>query len=70
MAKDSEVECWTPFHLMWSLGIALPFFLLWGVFLPLFLLKKLKSAKSLQDPELYSRYAFVYEGLNSNRYYW
>ena len=71
MTKDTETQCWTPFHIMWSIGIALPFFLLWGVILPLILLNKLKSTKkNLQDPEVYSRYAFVYEGLKTNRYYW
>jgi len=55
----------------WSIGISFPFFLVWGVVLPIILLKKLISrAKSLNNPEVYAKYAFVYEGLKKERYYW
>jgi len=71
MTKSPNVECWTPKHVIWSIGIALPFFLVWGVVLPIILLKKLISrAKSLNNPEVYAKYAFVYEGLKKERYYW
>jgi len=71
MAKSSNVECWTPKHLIWSVGVAFPFFVLWGIVLPVVLLRKIMTrAKSLDNPEVYSKYAFVYEGLKTKRYYW
>ena len=71
MAKDSEVQCWTPFHILWSVGIALPFFLLWGIVLPVILFRKLvMSSKTLDNQDTYSKFAFVYEGMKKRRYYW
>jgi len=71
MKGDSETECWTSLHLFWSLVIALPNFVFWTILLPLILLLVLKkNAKNLNDPEIYARYSFVYEGLKKERYYW
>jgi len=71
MAKDSEVQCWTPFHILWSVGIALPFFLLWGIVLPVILFRKLVlCSNNLDNQETYSKFAFVYEGMKKRRYYW
>jgi len=71
MTRSPNVQCWTPKHILWAVGVALPFFLLWGVVLPVILLRKLMArSKLLNTPEVYSKYAFVYEGLETKRYYW
>ena len=70
MAKDSEIQCWTPLHILWSVGVALPFFLLWGFVLPIVLFRKLVVSKDLENPETYTRFAFIYEGMKKKRYYW
>lgn len=71
MSDNSATECWTPFHLFWSLAIALPNFLLWTFVLPGVLLRMLmKKAKELKNPEVYARFSFVYEGLKTDKFYW
>ena len=71
MATNSEIQCWTSYHIIWSVGIALPIFLLWGIILPLILLRKLmRSSKDLHNPQVYAAYAFVYVGIKSDCYYW
>ena len=71
MIDSPNTRCWTHEHLIWSLGVALPMFALWGFILPFIALRKLKrSAKNLKDIEIYARYSFLYEGLKRDRYYW
>jgi len=70
MAEDSEVQCWTGLHILWSVGVALPFFLLWGFVLPIVLFRKLVVSKDLENAETYTRFAFIYEGMKKKRYYW
>ena len=57
--------------MLWSVGIALPNFLLWAIVLPGVLLRMLiKKAKDLKNPEIYARFSFVYEGLKTDKFYW
>jgi len=71
MMGDSQTECWTSYHIFWSLGIAFPFFLLWALVGPIALLFEIrKYAKNLNEPEIHAKYSFLYEGLKTKNYYW
>lgn len=71
MTDNSQVECWTPFHLKWSLGVGIPFGLLWGIILPFLLLRKIrKITKNPSNDKVDSSFTFTYEGLKSDNYYW
>jgi len=71
MVENPDTQCWNTQHIVWSILIALPFFLLWGIILPIYVFKKLKArSRNLKDPEVYSKYSFLYEGLKKDYYYW
>mmetsp|Transcript_19745 Transcript_19745/g.16913 ORF Transcript_19745/g.16913 Transcript_19745/m.16913 type:complete len:264 (-) Transcript_19745:665-1456(-) len=71
MDDDPQVECWTRQHAIWTLGIALPFFLIWGIVLPLFLFIKVRRKLANKDDVAgHAKFSFVFEGLKKTKYYW
>lgn len=65
LTSNSEVECWTSSHLIWSFGVALPLLLVWAILLPAMLFFKTKkySKESSWQP-------FFYQGLEKTKFYW
>ena len=71
MMENSETQCWTFFHLIWSVCISLPNFLLWTIVLPFVLFRILKQKiKIMKDPISCAQYSFIYAGLKLENYYW
>jgi len=65
MANNPSIQCWTTTHLTWALGAALPFFLIWGVILPLIIF--IKAKKSVHTRKSLT---FLYEGLKAKIWHW
>jgi len=71
MIENSETQCWTFVHLIWSGIISLPNLLLWTIILPFGLFRILrKKIKVMNDPLGCAQYSFVYAGLKLETYYW
>jgi len=69
--SDLEVECWSSQHLTWSLTLALPGILIWGILLPCLGVRKLyKNRANLHDPSLLAQYGFLFKGFNDQYYFW
>jgi len=65
IANNPDVQCWTRTHLGWALGVALPFFLIWGVFLPFAVF--IKAQKSIHAGKSFS---FLYKDLKGKLWHW
>jgi len=65
LTSDSEIQCWTGSHVIWSFGVALPLLLIWAFLFPVILFLKTKK---------YSKFPcwqpFFYQGLEKKRFYW
>jgi len=71
MMENSETQCWTFFHIIWSVAISFPNFLLWTIILPFSLFRILrKKIKIMKDPLNCAQYSFIYVGLKLENYYW
>jgi len=72
LLDETEVKCWTKFHILWSVIIGLPNLILWTVIFPLFLFKVIsedvKKKKGSNHKE--GEYSFIYTGLKPGRFYW
>jgi len=72
MLDQTEVQCWTKFHILWSVAIGLPNLVLWTIILPLLLFriisKDINQKEDARREEL--EYLFVYSGLKRERFYW
>jgi len=72
LLDQTEVQCWTKFHILWSMFIGLPNLILWTIVLPLLLLKiiskdtKQTKGSSQKDFE----YSFIYTGLKHQKFFW
>ena len=69
--RDLNVVCYTPSHLGWALGGALPGILIWGIGIPLsaFLFLYYSRTK-LQDLNTKEKFGFLYNGYRERHYYW
>ncbi len=63
MYEDLEILCYKGDHTMYSLGIALPALVLWGLGIPtIALLLIYQRRKDLQLVEVKAKYGFLYNG--------
>ena len=84
MESNLDVECWVDLHLFWSVGVALPAFILWGnlmnyeeliyplgIGIPLIAYIILKKNRDNQDKsDFKSKYGFLYDGYRKEKYFW
>ena len=71
LIADYTQECWTGSHAYYTLTSALPAFLLWVLFCPLFILISLiRSHSHLTHPSTQLRFSFLFTGYKPTLYFW
>mgnify|MGYP000739300986 CR=1 FL=1 len=71
LIQDLEVECWDSTHTFYSMGVALPGIVVWGVATPAFIVWVMhKRRKYLHRLENKLRFGFVFNGYRMDRFYW
>eukprot|EP00347_Sterkiella_histriomuscorum_P009701 403340212 len=69
--NDLEIQCYQGQHSIWTLGIALPAMIVWGLGIPLFAFVLLtRSSKKLELLETKQKFGFLYRGYKMRFYYW
>lgn len=68
---DLDVKCWVGAHKLYTLSVALPGGIVWGIFIPVFLIYFThRNKKFFNELHIKQRYGFVIAGFKSERYYW
>jgi hypothetical protein len=71
LRRDLSVECMTRDHLRMSLGIGLPYILIWVIGFPLYIFRKLYKFKDrFDDKNIIMTYGLFFVGLSDNAYFW
>jgi len=71
LVKDMSIQCWSQEHSQWTLGLALPGMIFWGLSTPLFATYLLyKNRSNLDKGSVIIQYGFLYRGFESSLYYW
>ena len=69
LEADTRIQCWTPNHRMWAMGVGAPILLLYGAGIPAYALWKLRKIK--RDLEAYRpQYGFLFSSYQDEYYYW
>ena len=71
LERDFNIECWTPAHTKWCLGLGIPMIIIYVVGIPLFgfLLLYFNRFK-LEDEIFLGRFRMIYQGMRPKRFYW
>jgi hypothetical protein len=65
--SDFRVQCWTLYHLKYSLGITIPSLLIWIITFNLGVLSKIRqSLEKLSEESIIKHYGLFYVGLRDN----
>lgn len=68
---DLEVQCWNDVHFRYSILIAVPSLIIWGLGIPIFAnLVLYKHRKELDVLEIREKYGFLYNGYKKKYFYW
>jgi len=71
LTRDTSIQCWTGQHLTWTLGVALPGIIIWGLTAPLVAAFFMSQSKGeLKNPVMVAKYGFIYKGFKNKYYYW
>eukprot|EP00357_Protocruzia_adherens_P004466 CAMPEP_0114979932 /NCGR_PEP_ID=MMETSP0216-20121206/4664_1 /TAXON_ID=223996 /ORGANISM="Protocruzia adherens, Strain Boccale" /LENGTH=304 /DNA_ID=CAMNT_0002341349 /DNA_START=46 /DNA_END=956 /DNA_ORIENTATION=- len=71
LTRDTSIQCWSGEHLAWSLGVALPGIVVWGLAAPLIAAWFMQRSKhELKNPEMVAKYGFIYKGFRPRYYFW
>ena len=71
MNLDYDVQCWTPEHLTWVLGLAVPCLVLWGLLLPGYMFVVLRrNIQKIETEEMRKKYSFIYMGYKTKKFFW
>eukprot|EP00347_Sterkiella_histriomuscorum_P008156 403346168 len=71
MKEDLSEICYQGSHFFWSIGIALPSLITWGLGIPLFAFILLtRERKVLEKLETRQKYGFLFRGYRLRFYYW
>lgn len=71
MMFDLDVICWSTEHFNYSLIIAIPSIIIWGLGIPIFAWIILANNKNdLDDLKCREKYGFLYNGFKKKYYYW
>ena len=69
--SNLDIRCWHSEHSFYTVNVAVPGLILWGLFAPGFvLLFILKYRKNLQEKAMITRFGFLLLGYKSDLYYW
>ena len=68
---DLEVKCYEGYHIFWSLFVAFPSIVVWGLGIPFFAFVLLTRVRQkLLKFEVKEKYGFLYHGYKKAFYYW
>eukprot|EP00357_Protocruzia_adherens_P024635 CAMPEP_0115027274 /NCGR_PEP_ID=MMETSP0216-20121206/35388_1 /TAXON_ID=223996 /ORGANISM="Protocruzia adherens, Strain Boccale" /LENGTH=199 /DNA_ID=CAMNT_0002402797 /DNA_START=88 /DNA_END=684 /DNA_ORIENTATION=- len=71
LVADLSRTCWSSQHLTWSLLVALPGILVWGVLTPLIAIVVLhRNKEHLDKGTLKAKFGFLYQGYQRQYYFW
>lgn len=71
LLEDLEIRCWDGDHTFYTLAVALPGILAWGIGIPAFALILIyRNRAVLAEVETKAKYGFLYIGFDEKRYYW
>ena len=71
MKGDLEEVCYEGKHKFWSLGLALPSLIVWGLGIPLFaLILLLQNKKKLDSHNVREKYGFLFRGYKLKYFFW
>ena len=71
LKPDLNVECWVGEHMFFTLAVALPCLVVWGLGIPFFALVMLMRYKdSLTKIETKEMFGFLYNGYKRENYFW
>lgn len=66
LRRDMEIQCWSPSHVKFSLGIGLPLILVWTIGFPLYIYREMyKRRQSFDYVENLKEYGLFYVGLSN-----
>lgn len=68
---DLSIRCWTGSHKIYTLSVALPGAIVWGIFIPFIILYfTYRNKKVFGELAIKQRYGFVIAGYETGTYYW
>lgn len=68
---DLSVKCWEGRHTLYTLAVALPGILIWGIIIPVFgIFITFRNRKNFDQLEVKQKYGFIISGYNYEHYYW
>jgi hypothetical protein len=71
LEDDFEIKCWENAHKTWTLSVALPSMIFWGLGIPLLALIYLYKLKNqIDDQKTRERWGFIFNGFKKNFYFW
>lgn len=69
--NDLKIKCWEGSHYFFSLAIALPSLICWGIGIPFFALILLfRNKETLNTIETKEKLGFLYNGYKTDYYFW
>ena len=69
--ESMEIICYEGPHVYWSLGVALPSIVVWGMGIPLFaLVLMIQNKKKLKTIQMKEKLGFLYNGYKLKYYFW
>ncbi|KAL4497936.1 hypothetical protein ABPG72_014793 [Tetrahymena utriculariae] len=71
ISSDISFECYTQIHVIYIGIVCLPGLILWGILIPVFIIRLLVTNKDYLDHALIRlKYGFLYQDYKNSRYYW
>jgi predicted outer membrane repeat protein len=71
MTDNLNIKCWTGKHVFYTITVAIPGIIIWGITVPLIcLLFLIKNRRKLKDIEIRLKFGFLFNGYSAQYYYW
>ena len=68
---DMTIQCWKSAHTFWSLFVALPSIVVWGLGIPFFaMILMFRERKTLDEIVTKEKFGFLYAGYQNQFFYW
>jgi len=69
--NDLEIVCYQGQHFFWSMAVALPSLIVWGLGIPAFgFMLLFKERKRLNSVQARQKFGFLFRGYKQRFYYW